>query len=94
MATFDEWLDAYDVVYRTLPAISDAPCPNCSHRTLRLIFTGPRGGAFGYASFWCDTCLKGIHISRAPIPDGVSARPIDAPPEERRRGIPDYEQIT
>ncbi|SCF06868.1 hypothetical protein GA0070607_5138 [Micromonospora coriariae] len=94
MATFDEWLDAYDVVYRTLPVTSDLRCPNCGHRTLRLVFTGPRGSGYGYASFWCDTCLEGIHLSRVPIPDGVAARPLDAPAEDRNRGIPDYRIVT
>jgi len=61
LATFDEWLAGYDIVYRTLPATSEVPCPNCGHRTLRLVFTGPRRGDYGYASFWCDTCLQGIH---------------------------------
>ncbi|GAB3932387.1 hypothetical protein [Micromonospora vulcania] len=94
MATFDEWLDAYDSVYRNQPAPSNVQCPNCGDRTLRLIFTGPHGSRYGYAFFWCDTCLEGIHLSRAPIPDGVMARAIDGPAEERSRGIPNYRLVT
>ncbi|MEV4831050.1 hypothetical protein AB0K25_22365 [Micromonospora sp. NPDC049257] len=94
MASFDEWLDAYDVVYRALPAPSDLPCPNCGHQTLRLAFTAPPGTRHGYASFWCDTCLEGIHLSRAPIPDGVTALSLDLPAGERTRGIPNYRLIT
>lgn len=94
MASFDEWLDAYDVVYRALPASSDLPCPNCGHRTLRLVFTGPPGAAHGYVSFWCDTCLEGIHLSRAAIPHGVAARSLEAPAEKRRRGIPNYRLVS
>lgn len=94
MASFDEWLDAYDIVYRTLPTFSDLRCPNCGHPTLRLVFTAPPGSEHGYASFWCDTCLEGIHLSRAPIPDGVGALPLDVPAEERNRGIPNYRLVT
>ncbi|MEE3922046.1 hypothetical protein V2I01_38575 [Micromonospora sp. BRA006-A] len=39
MASFDDWLDAYEVVYGALPAESDHQCPNCGHRTLRMVFT-------------------------------------------------------
>ena len=41
VASFDEWLDAYEVVYRMLPVESDHQCPNCGHRTLRMVFTTP-----------------------------------------------------
>ncbi|PWU43339.1 hypothetical protein DLJ46_31905 [Micromonospora globispora] len=93
MATFDEWLDAYDIVYQALPGTADASCPNCGHKTLRLVFVGPPGRDVGYAAFWCDTCLEGIHISRAPIPAGVVARSLASPPEERLRGIPSYRVV-
>ncbi|MFJ8689502.1 hypothetical protein [Micromonospora wenchangensis] len=94
MASFDDWLDAYDVMYRALPASSELPCPNCGHQTLRLVFTAPPGTRHGYAAFWCDTCLEGIHLSRAPIPDGVSVLSLDLPAEKRNRGIPNYRLVT
>ncbi|MGK5441437.1 hypothetical protein ACSNN7_06355 [Micromonospora sp. URMC 105] len=94
MATFDEWLTAYDVVYRALPAASDLACPNCGHRTLRIVFTARPAAGHGYASFWCDTCLEGIYVSRALIPGGVTARSTDEPAEARNRGIPDYRLVT
>ncbi|WBC15867.1 hypothetical protein O7600_03225 [Micromonospora sp. WMMA1998] len=94
MAAFDDWLDAYNVFYRALPATFDPPCRNCDHRTLRMVFTGPPAAGYGYVSFWCDTCLEGIHVSRAPVPAGVAARPIDAPDEERGRDIPNYRLVT
>ncbi|MGN9810221.1 hypothetical protein ACTMSW_12795 [Micromonospora sp. BQ11] len=94
MATFEQWLDAYDVAYRAQPGATDLPCPNCEHRTLRLVFTGPPESTYGYASFWCDTCLEGIHISRVPIPEGVVARSSDDPAEKRSCGIPNYRLAT
>ncbi|MGC4862321.1 hypothetical protein [Micromonospora sp. DT41] len=96
MATFNEWLTAYDIVYRELPATSSLACPNCGHRTLRIIFTAPPAAEHGYVSFWCDTCLEGIYVSRALIPDGVTvtARSTGEPTEERNRGIPEYRLVT
>ncbi|MEU7619237.1 hypothetical protein AB0B27_24510 [Micromonospora rifamycinica] len=94
MATFDEWLDAYDVAYHALPVRPGQQCPNCGHRTLRLVFTAPPGSGYGYASFWCDTCLEGIHLSRAPVPDGAEVQPLGLPAEERNRNIPNYRLVT
>ncbi|MFF0151643.1 hypothetical protein [Micromonospora sp. NPDC005203] len=94
MATFDEWLDAYDVVYEALPAQSDHACPNCGHRTLRMVFNARPGADVGYVSFWCDTCLEGISVSRAPIPAGATVRSTDKPVEERRPAIPNYRLAT
>ncbi|MFD0785409.1 hypothetical protein ACFQZ8_15990 [Micromonospora azadirachtae] len=94
MATFDEWLDAYDIVYRTLPAASNLACPNCGHRTLRVVFTAQSGAGHGYASFWCDTCLEGIYLSRTPVPVGADVRSTDDPIVERNRDIPDYRLAT
>ncbi|GGM06656.1 MULTISPECIES: hypothetical protein [Micromonospora] len=90
MASFDDWLEAYDHVYRTSPGSSDLPCPNCGRSTLRLVFTGPPDMDVGYASFWCDTCLEGIHISRAVIPAGAIVRSLATAAAERVPAVPDY----
>jgi hypothetical protein len=89
-ATFDEWLVAYDEVYAALPDAADVACPNCGHHTLRLVFTGDLDRAVGFASFWCDTCLQGVSISRAPIPDGAIVKDIHLPLDEQPPEIPDF----
>lgn len=94
MATFDEWQTAYDVVYRALPAASDLACANCGQRTLRIVFTARPAANAGYVSLWCDTCLEGTHVCRAPIPDGVTVRPMDKPPEECNPRVPNYRLVT
>ncbi|WP_434740257.1 hypothetical protein [Micromonospora sp. SH-82] len=90
MASFDDWVEAYEKVYRSLPASSEPPCPNCGNPTLRLVFTAPPGERFGFASFWCDTCLEGIHISRTLLPPGATTRSLAVPAEDREPVIPDY----
>jgi hypothetical protein len=90
MATRDDWLTAYGVVYDAVPQSVDLACPHCGHRTLRLVFTGDLEREVGYASFWCDTCLRGIGISRAPIPAGAVVRDIHVPAAEREPRIPDF----
>lgn len=94
MATFEAWLDAYGEVYDAIPAEAGVACPNCGHRTLRLVFTGDLDRAIGYAHFWCDTCLQGIGISRAPIPDGAAVRDIRLPQAEREPPIPNFSLVS
>ena len=93
MATFDDWLDVYEEAFEAIPRDADLACPHCGHHTLRLVFTGDLDRAVGYASFWCDTCLLGIGISRAPIPEGAVVRDIHLPREERLPKIPNFRLV-
>jgi len=93
MASFDEWLVAFDQVYRSLPDIEEVACPNCAHPTLRLVFTARPGADVGYAAFWCDNCLQGIHLSRTVVPEGVEVRDASVPIGERLPAIPDYNAV-
>jgi hypothetical protein len=92
-ATRDDWLEAYSTAYDAPPGPIDLPCPNCGHRTLRLVFTGDRDQMVGYAHFWCDHCGTGIGISRTEIPDGAVIRDIHQPRDQRRPPIPDYQLV-
>ncbi len=90
MATYDEWLYAYSAFYDAIPNTSHLACPNCGHKTLRLVYTGDPDRMIGYGHFWCDTCLQGIGISRAPIPDGATMQDIREAPENRLPKVPDF----
>ncbi|MFB9239347.1 hypothetical protein ACFFWC_28070 [Plantactinospora siamensis] len=94
MATWDEWSSAYEAAYLALPEDLNVPCPNCGHRCLRLVFTGHLDRGVGYASFWCDNCLQGIVVSRAPIPAGSVTRSIDEAPDDRLPRIPNYQVVS
>lgn len=90
MATWDDWSAKYEAVFEAIPEDPHLPCPNCGADALRLVFTGHVSTATGYASFWCDSCLQGIVISRAPIPDGAIVRSIEQAPQDRRPQIPNF----
>lgn len=90
MATFDEWLDAYDLVYTEVPARPSTPCPNCGHVELALVFTAKIDDRIGYAHLWCNHCLEGIVVSRSAIPVGAIVQDGQRPPEERVPTIPNY----
>lgn len=94
MATYDQWRDAYEAVYAAIPNDANVPCPNCGYRALRVVFTGDPERMVGYGFCWCDNCLQGIGISRAPIPDGALLRDIRLAPEDRTPKIPDFTLVT
>ncbi|RZT79035.1 hypothetical protein EV382_2231 [Micromonospora violae] len=77
-----------------LVPVDVAQSANCGWRTLRIVFTAQPAANAGYVAFWCDTCMEGIHVCRAPVPDGVTVRPMDKPAEERNPRVPDYRLVT
>lgn len=85
------WLAAYEACWLALPAgEARQACPECGADALRLTFTGSTELRVGYASFWCDACLTGIHLSRCPVPEGVPMESLDTPVEHRAVRAPDY----
>lgn len=90
---WEAWVDAYEQVYRALPARSVVVCPSCGDGFVRVSFTGDDQDRVAYASVWCDSCLNGILISRTRAPVGVPMIPPGLPAEERRLLIPNYRII-
>jgi hypothetical protein len=39
-ASHEEWIQAYEAVYRRLPGEAHRPCPNCAQDALRVAFVG------------------------------------------------------
>lgn len=89
-ASWGAWMSAYEKHCASLPAPADTSCPSCGATGLRLAFSGSAEVRVGYASFWCDACLVGVHLSRCAVPDGVPMDSVHTPVEERAVRIPDY----
>ncbi len=89
-ASEEAWYAAYQAIYQALPGDAHVRCPNCGYDSLRLAFTGLPADRVGFASFWCDHCRYGLHLSRVLVPGGVDIIPIDLPDDEHARLVPDY----
>lgn len=83
-ASYDEWVDNYELVYGSPEIVSDLQCPSCRCVTLNLRFV-VRGGDLVRASaaVWCSSCLRGVFMAPCAVPPGGS---ITADGSE----IPDY----
>jgi hypothetical protein len=91
-ATYDQWLDAFDIAYQAVPGPIELACPNCGHHRLNVVFTGDRVKLLGYANFWCDHCLLGIVTCRTYIPEEVTViRDIHLPEEQREPKVPNFQ---
>ncbi|WP_328468212.1 hypothetical protein [Streptomyces sp. NBC_00448] len=90
-ASWGDWMAAFQQRYDRLPRTApDARCPNCGARELNLTFCGLPADRVGYASFWCDGCLTGIHLSRCAVPDDVPMDSVHTPVEQRTAHTPNY----
>lgn len=90
-AGWGDWLSVFEQHYKALPAAAEGGgCPNCGERQLRLTFTGLEEERIGYAAFWCDGCLFGIHLSRCEVPEGVPMESLHTPVEQRSVRVPNY----
>ncbi|WP_037912472.1 hypothetical protein [Actinacidiphila yeochonensis] len=92
-ASWAAWVSAFELRCKQLPGDPDdtsGACPDCGAEALRLSFSGLERDRVGYASFWCDACLVGIHLSRCLVPEGASMESLHTPVEERSVRVPDY----
>ena len=77
-AAEDAWFSAYEATYSRVPEEAHVPCPNCHADALRIFFFSVPKNSAGSVAFWCDNCMYGIWISRAPIPDGARVLPFQS----------------
>jgi hypothetical protein len=90
-ASWGAWVAAYERHCKALPErAGHVRCPNCGCLDLRLTFTGLPKERTGYAAFWCDGCLVGIHLSRRTVPEGAPMESLETPVEQRAVKVPNY----
>ncbi|QUH28786.1 hypothetical protein [Vallitalea guaymasensis] len=68
-------------------------CPNCNSHEVDYQYIGDSKTGIGYLLFWCNKCLKGIHISRVIIPPKAKFISFDISDEELLRKVPNFEQV-
>lgn len=85
MASYEQWLDAFQDAYQEPGLVSGLVCPSCGARGLQLRFVlyGSRERDAN-AVFWCGNCLQGLPPGPSEVPDGCT------PVRREDAGIPDY----
>jgi hypothetical protein len=90
---FRDWILLYNKISNVELAKAEGLCPECGAKTIDMQFVGNLKKRTGYFSMWCDTCLRGIHISRTSIPENVTMLSFDDPLEIITSRIPNFEQV-
>ena len=53
-------------------------CPLCGRGAIQVQYVGDVHARIGYCRAWCDSCNRGIHISRVQIPEFAEVIPFEA----------------
>ncbi|NDI35097.1 hypothetical protein [Chengkuizengella sediminis] len=70
MGDFSTWLKlSADISSSTW---TNFQCPECQKETVDFQYVGDTETRIGYLEIWCDSCLKGIHISRVRVPESAN----------------------
>jgi hypothetical protein len=65
-------------------------CPSCGQTAVDFQYVADPASRIGYLDIWCGACFKGIHISRARVPEGMSMLDIKSPPDLIAARIPHF----
>ena len=68
---FHDWLYMLVKLENIDDSTRNAICPECGERSIKFVYVGDRKSSIGYLPVWCESCNKGIQISRVGIPQGV-----------------------
>ena len=86
---FKKWLD----LGRHLDQKEGLKCPSCGRVALDFQYVGTPVDRIAYLDLWCGACLKGIHISRVRVPEGLSMLTFDTEPSVLEARIPRFTQV-
>ncbi len=79
MASFGQWLEAFQQAYLSPKRASELRCPNCGVRALQLCFVTHREGGWAHVAFWCSNCLEGVALGPSEVPAAYNpVRDVDA----------------
>jgi hypothetical protein len=90
---FRDWLLQYSKISSSELAKSDCLCPECGARAIDFQYVGDVATRVGYFAMWCNSCLRGIHISRARAPENESMLSFKDPIELITSRIPNYQHV-
>jgi hypothetical protein len=64
--------------------------PSCGISAVDFQYVADAVNRIGYLDIWGGACLKGIHISRVRVPNGVSMLDFDSPADIVAARIPNF----
>lgn len=68
---FKDWLNLGILLKDNAFSTENLHCPECSKKNISYLYVGDNETNIGYLQIWCNSCNKGIHMSRVMIPEGA-----------------------
>ena len=68
---FRDWLKISAKLSTYGYSLKNCVCPECGLKGLDFVYVGDPTTQIGYLPIWCNSCNKGIRISRVEIPECV-----------------------
>lgn len=85
---WEAWFDAFTRIRDAWPTKISVSCPGCGEGSVQVSYTGDPETRIGYAIAWCESCKRGIYLSRVAIPPGAEMLTFDATDQERDAAVP------
>jgi len=85
-ALFKQWLYLIDKLNQDCKS----ECPCCGKAAIDFQYVADTTDKIGYLDIWCGACLKGIHISRVRVPEGMPLLDIASPSGIIAARIPNF----
>lgn len=89
---FKDWLNLGILLKKNAFSTHNFLCTECGKKSIDYLYVGDNKTNIGYFQMWCNSCNKGIHISRVMIPE--EAKRIEfCDTESLLKLVPNYERI-
>jgi hypothetical protein len=87
---FKKWLHA---LLQASEGKDPGLCSSCGATTVRSVFGGDPKTRIGFGWIWCDTCLRGIRMSRMAIPTTVELIPFELEAAQWPVSVPNFQEV-
>lgn len=89
---FKDWIQLLKQLIKNNYLVNNLICPECGEKSIDYVYVGDNQTNIGYLPIWCNSCNKGVRISRVIVPEGVKRIDI-LDISTIREKIPNYQEI-
>ena len=89
---FKSWLYLIGEIEDNNYSAENVLCPKCKKKQIDYMYVGDSNTNIGYLSIWCNSCNKGVNMSRVMIPKGAKRLEFGNM-EGIKNNIPRFEQV-
>ena len=89
---FMDWINVSTLLIKENINKPEIKCPECKQPSIDYQYVGDVLSRVGFLDIWCNSCLRGIHVSRTKAPEQLSMISFEDVDEYKNR-VPKYTPI-